>query len=59
MRNKKLWLIIKGILILLLTAVIFAMPTQDNFRKWFRFIMLVVFVISFLVDLNNYRKNKS
>ena len=59
MRNKKLWLVIKGILILLLTAVIFAMPTQDNFRKWFRFIMLVVFVISFLVDLNNYRKNKS
>ena len=59
MRNKKLWLVIKGILILLLTAVIFAMPTQDNFRKWFRFVMLVVFVISFLVDLNNYRKNKS
>ena len=59
MRNKKLWLIIKGILILLLTGVIFIMPTQDNFRKWFRFVMLVVFVISFLVNLNNYRKSKS
>ena len=58
MRNKKLWLIIKVGLILLLTAVIFAMPTNDPFRKWFRFIMLVVFVVSFLVDLNNYRKSK-
>jgi hypothetical protein len=59
MRNKKIWLIIKAVLILLLTAVIFVMPTQDSFRKWFRFIMLVVFVTSFLVDLNNYRKPKS
>lgn len=59
MRNKKLWLIIKGILILLLTGVIFLMPTDDFFRKLFRFAMLVIFVISFIVDLNNYKKTKS
>jgi len=58
MRNKKTWLIIKGVLILLFTLVIFLVPTQDNFRKWMRFAMLVVFVSSFLIDLNNYRKPK-
>ncbi|HQY11483.1 MAG: hypothetical protein KTQ13_04100 [Ferruginibacter sp.] len=57
MRNKKTWLIIKAVLILLFTLVIFLMPTEDDFRKWLRFAMLVVFVISFLLDLNNYRKS--
>lgn len=56
MRNKTTWLIIKGVLILLFTLMIFLMPTENNFRKWIRFVMLVVFVISFLIDLNNYRK---
>ena len=57
MKNKKLWLYIKGSLILLLTIVIFAMPTADNFRKWLRFIMLVVFIVSFINDLIRYKKN--
>ena len=57
MRNKKLWLAIKAVLILLLTIVIITMPTDDKFRKWLRFVMLVVFVVSFLIDLNNYRKS--
>lgn len=59
MRNKKFWLILKGFMILMLTAVIFLMPTEDNFRKWFRFILLIVFTISFLIDLNNYRKSNA
>jgi hypothetical protein len=59
MKNKKIWLIIKGVLILLFTAVIITMPTDDNFRKWLRFIMLVVFVVSFIIDLNNYKKRES
>ncbi len=59
MRNKTTWLVIKGVLILLFTLVIFMMPTENNFRKWIRFVMLAVFVISFLIDLNNYRINKS
>ena len=53
------WLVIKGVLILLLTGVIFLMPTDDPARKWFRFAMLVIFVISFLFDLNNYKKPKA
>ena len=56
MKNKILWLIIKAVLILLLTAVILTMPTDDSFRKWIRYIMLVVFVVSFIMDLNNYKK---
>jgi len=58
MRNKKTWLIIKACIILLFTVVIFAMPTDDSFRKWMRFIMLTVFVVSFIIDLNAYRNTK-
>jgi len=56
MRNKKTWLIIKAGLIILFTFFIFAMPTDDPFRKGFRFIMLTVFVVSFIMDLNRYKK---
>ncbi len=59
MRNKKAWLIIKAVLIILFTLVIFLMPTQNMFRKWLRFSMLVIFVISFIIDLNNYRKESN
>ena len=58
MKNKVIWLVVKAVLILLLTAIILTIPTNDSFRKWIRFIMLVVFVISFIIDLNNYRKSK-
>jgi hypothetical protein len=57
MRNKKTWLIIKAALILLFTIVIFTMPVQDSFRKWLRFGMLTLFVVSFIIDLNRYKKN--
>lgn len=59
MKSKIIWLVIKAVLILLLTAIILIMPTNDSFRKWFRFILLIVFVISFIIDLNNYRKPKN
>ena len=58
MRNKKTWLIIKGLLILLFTIFIFARPTEDSFRKWLRFVMLTVFVVSFIFDLNNFKNRK-
>lgn len=57
MRNRKIWLIIKAVLILLFTAVIFLMPVEDSFRKWLRFGMLTIFVISFIIDLNRYKKD--
>jgi hypothetical protein len=58
MRNKKTWLIIKGVLILLFTIFIFTMPTEDSFRKWLRFGMLTLFVISFIFDVNNFKNSK-
>jgi len=57
MRNKKHWFIIKGLLILLLAFVILAVPTTDGFRKWLRFGMLVIFVISFIKDLSDFKNN--
>lgn len=55
MRDRRTWLILKAVLIILFTLVIFLMPVENTFRKWLRFTMLVVFVISFIIDLNNYR----
>ena len=55
MRDRRTWLIVKALLIILFTLVIFLMPVENTFRKWLRFTMLVVFVISFIIDLNNYR----
>ena len=57
MRNKKTWLIIKAVLIILFTVVIFAMPVEEGFRKWLRFGMLTLFVVSFIIDLNRYKKS--
>jgi hypothetical protein len=59
MRNKKTWLLIKACVIILFTVMIFAIPTEDSFRKWMRFIMLTVFVISFILDLNKYRNSRT
>ena len=59
MRDRRTWLIVKSLLIILFTLVIFLMPVENTFRKWLRFTMLVVFVISFIIDLNNYQKTKS
>ena len=56
MKNKKTWLIIKACLILLFAVYIITAPTNDNYRKWLRLGMLVVFVISFLIDMNKYKK---
>ena len=57
MRNRKQWLYFKAALIVLFTIIIFAMPTQDLFRKWLRFIMISIFVVSFIIDLTRYKKD--
>jgi hypothetical protein len=57
MRNRKSMLIIKAALILLFTVYVLAVPTADSFRKWLRFGMLVFFVVTFIIDLNRYKKN--
>ena len=56
MKNRKTWLYIKAVLIVLFTIMIFAMPVADTFRKWLRFGMLCLFVASFIIDLNRYKK---
>ncbi len=57
MSNRKYWLYIKAGLIVLFTIMIFAMPVEDSFRKWLRFSMLCLFVASFIIDLNRYKRN--
>ena len=56
MANRKLLLIIKVVLIVIFTVYVLAVPTADSFRKWIRFGMLVFFVVTFIIDLNRYKK---
>ncbi len=58
MRSKKLWLIIKAVLILLLTLLILSMPAKDSSRNLLRVVMLIIFVASFINDLIKYKKAK-
>jgi hypothetical protein len=57
MQNRKTWLIVKAGLIVLFVIIIFAMPTDDSFRKWIRFAMLILFVASFIIDLIRYKQS--
>lgn len=59
MSKRRFWLIIKGILIVLLIVLIFTSPTNDITRKLFRFGMLIIFVVSFIIDLNAYKRKNN
>lgn len=57
MANRKLLLIIKAVLIVIFTVYVLAVPTAESFRKWLRFAMLIFFVVTFIIDLNKYKKS--
>ena len=59
MKNKKRWLIIKGMLLLLVALILIAVPVVNFTRTLFRFILLIVFTISFIIDLINYKKSNA
>jgi membrane-bound metal-dependent hydrolase YbcI (DUF457 family) len=60
MRNKKTSLIFKAILIAILTLLIVFVPTEESYRKWLRFAMLIFFVVTFIIDFTKYkRENES
>ena len=56
MRNKKISLIIKAVLIAILTASFFLQPNIGDTRKWIRFAMLIFFVVTFIIDYTKYKK---
>jgi hypothetical protein len=59
MKNKKLSLILKAALIVLFVVYILAMPVKDMVRMWIRFAMLIFFTITFIIELNKYRKDNA
>jgi hypothetical protein len=59
MRNRKLSLILKAVLIVIFVVYILALPTKDTMRMWIRFTMLVFFTITFIIELNKYRKDNA
>jgi membrane-bound metal-dependent hydrolase YbcI (DUF457 family) len=56
MRNRKTSLIFRAILIVALTLLILFVPTEEGYRKWLRFGMLVFFVVTFIIDFTKYKK---
>jgi hypothetical protein len=59
MKNRKLSLILKAVLIVIFVVYILALPTKDTVRMWIRFAMLVFFTITFIIELNKYRKDNA
>jgi hypothetical protein len=59
MRNKKLSLFLKAALIVFFVVYILVMPVKDTVRMWIRFTMLVFFTITFIIELNKYRKDNA
>jgi hypothetical protein len=57
MRNKRNWLILKGIFLLLFAVVGVVFPTNDDFRKWLRICMLIIFTFSFVNDIIKFKQN--
>lgn len=55
-KTKRNWLIFNGLFLLLFVAFGLAYPTNDDFRKWLRIFMLIVFTYSFVNDIIKYKK---
>ena len=56
MRNRKLSLILKSVVIIIITASFYLQPGMTNTRKWIRFAMLLFFVVTFIIDYTKYKK---
>ena len=55
-KTKRNWLIFNELFLLLFVAFGLAYPTNDDFRKWLRIFMLIVFTYSFVNDIIKYKK---
>jgi hypothetical protein len=59
MANRKLSLILKAVLIVVFVIYVIAMPTKDIVRMLIRFAMLIFFTVTFIIELNKYRKDNA
>jgi hypothetical protein len=59
MLNKKISLILKALLIIIFVCYILYMPTEDSYRKWLRFGLLLFFTATFIIELIKYRKDNA
>lgn len=56
MKNKKHWLILKGVLLLLATALVIMQPDKSGTKKIIGFILIAVWTVTFIRDLIAYQK---
>ncbi len=58
MKNRKLWLAIKGAFILLLSFHYYYDPPADPGSRTLRTVLIIIFSISFLVDCYKFSKRR-
>ncbi len=58
MRDKRIWIGLKAILIIMLVVYILTAPSTDKFRIYLRLVMLIVFTYSIIRDIIEWRKEK-
>lgn len=58
MRDKRIWIAFKAVLIVLLVVYIVTAPSTDKFRIMLRFVMLVLFTYSIIKDIIEWKKEK-
>jgi uncharacterized membrane protein HdeD (DUF308 family) len=56
MKNRKHWLILKGILLLLAAILVMLQPDKSTNKKWIGFLLIAVWTITFIRDLIEYKK---
>lgn len=56
MKNKKHWLILKGVLLLLATVLVIIQPDKSSTKKIIGFILIAVWTVTFIRDLIAYQK---
>jgi hypothetical protein len=59
MSKKAIWLIVRSALIALFVVVILLSPSKDTTQLFLRTVMLIVFSVTFLMDLYDYRNRKN
>jgi hypothetical protein len=59
MSKKAIWLIVRSALIALFIVVILLSPSKNTTQLFLRTVMLIVFSVTFLMDLYDYRNKKN
>jgi uncharacterized membrane protein YdcZ (DUF606 family) len=56
LKNKKNWLVIKGVLIAVIVVSTTISPPQSNMNRWVRFVFITTLIFTLVLDITDYKK---